>query len=336
MILRRSEYLSRLPWFAGLRLPMFGSPMFIVSSKELVAEQCKAGIVGTLPALNARPAEELDVWLSHIEAERERWDANPDKPWPAAPYAVNLMTHPSNVRFEADLKTIVKHRVPLVISSLSHPARVVEAVHAYGGVVFHDVSNMRFAHKALEAGVDGLVLVCAGAGGHTGQLNPMAFVAEVRAIFDGPIAVAGGITNGRQLLAVQAMGADIAYVGTRFIPSAEANAPDAYKHMVLASGIDDITCTNAVTGLYANYLTKSFEALGIDPSTLAVRSKSSFNLGGGDTTQVKAWKDVWSAGHGVGASTQIETARAIVDRFAHEYEEARLQFMEFLQPAALV
>lgn len=311
-------------WSQQLRLPLFGSPMFILSSKELVAEQCRAGIVGVLPALNARPAEALDGWLSYLDEQRAAWDANPDRPWPSAPYAVNLMTHPSNGRLDADLATIVKHQVPIVITSLSQPARVVEAVQAYGGVVFHDVSSLRFVHKALESGVDGLILVCAGAGGHTGQLNPLAFVAEVRALFDGPLILSGGISNGRQLLAAQVMGANFGYAGTRFIASLESTAADAYKHMVLTSNIDDIVCSNAVTGLYANYLVKSFEALGMDPQTLEARSKSSFNLGG-DTpnSEVKAWRDVWSAGHGVGASTAVEPARTIVDRFAREYEDAR-------------
>lgn len=315
---------SKLPsWAHQLRLPMLGSPMFILSSKELVAEQCRAGIVGVLPALNARPAEELDNWLAYLDEQRAEWDANPAKPWACAPYAVNLMTHPSNGRLDVDLATIVKHRVPIVVTSLSQPARVVEAVHEYGGMVLHDVSSLRFAHKAIEAGVDGLILVCAGAGGHTGQLNPFAFVAEVRKFFQGPLALAGGISNGRQLLAARIMGADFGYVGTRFIATPESNAAATYKNMVLESGIDDIVCSNAVTGLYANYLAKSFEALGIDPRQLEVRSKSSFNLGSDAASgEVKAWRDIWSAGHGVGASQAIEPARLIVDRMAREYEEA--------------
>ncbi len=302
---------------------MFGSPMFILSSKELVAAQCRAGIVGVLPALNARPAEALPLWLSYLDSQLTAWENDSVSPWPIAPYAVNLMTHSSNGRLEADLATVVHHRVPIVITSLSQPARVVDAVHAYGGTVFHDVSSLHYARKALDAGVDGLILVSAGAGGHTGQLNPMAFVAEVRAIFDGPIVLSGGISNGRQLLAARAMGADFGYVGTRFIASEESNAAVAYKRMVLESTIDDIICSNVVTGLSANYLSKSFEALGLDPRTLEPRDKSSFNLGGDSyKSEVKAWRDVWSAGHGVGASQSLEPVASIVDRFAREYETA--------------
>lgn len=314
---------SETPLVDRLRIPLFGSPMFILSSKELVAAQCKAGIVGILPTLNARPAEELGNWLDYIEREIADWDNQQAGAWRAAPYAVNLMTHPSNNRLGRDLETVVAHQVPIVVTSLSNPERVVGQVHDYGGMVFHDVSTLRFARKAIDAGVDGLVLVCAGAGGHTGQLNPMAFVAEVREIFDGPIALSGGMSHGRHLVAAQAMGADFGYVGTRFIASVEANAAARYKQMVLDSQIDDIVTSNAVTGLYANYLVKSFEALGLDPKQLQRRDASSFNLGlDAGKSEVKAWKDVWSAGHGVGASRQIEPASVIVDRFAQEYEQA--------------
>ena len=306
-----------------MRLPMFGAPMFILSSKELVAEQCKAGIVGTLPTLNARPASELDGWLGYIEEQIAAWNATPGIAHRAAPYAVNLVTHSSNARLEEDLAAVIEHRVPIVVTSLNDPAKVVQKVHDYGGIVFHDVSTLKFARKAISAGVDGLILVCAGAGGHTGQLNPLAFTAEVREIFAGPLALSGCITHGRQLLAAQAMGASFGYVGTRFIASTEAAAAPSYKEMVVASGIEDIVCSNAVTGLYANYLVKSFEALGLDPATLAVRDKSSFSINiGSEKTQVKAWKDVWSAGQGVGPITSIRPAAAIVDDMAREYAEA--------------
>ncbi|MES2537006.1 MAG: nitronate monooxygenase family protein [Pseudomonadota bacterium] len=305
-----------------LRLPLFGSPMFLVSSKELVAEQCKAGIVGAFPSLNARPEEDLVKWLAFIDDEIAAWNVlHPDRP--AAPYAVNLIVHPSNPRLQHDLEVIARHAVPIIITSLNEPGKVVEKVHAYGGMVFHDVSTVRHAKKALAAGVDGLVLVCAGAGGHTGTLNPLAFIAEVRAFFDGPIVLSGCVTNGRQILAAEAMGADYAYMGTRFIASAEANAPGEYKQMILASSAADIVRSSAVTGLPANYLAKSFEAVGVDPATLPERSTSSFSFGSRDDgSQVKAWRDIWSAGQGVGSIHDIGPVRVLVDRLFLEYQQA--------------
>ncbi|RYZ10933.1 MAG: nitronate monooxygenase, partial [Comamonadaceae bacterium] len=268
-----------------LRLPVIGAPMFIVSTKELVAQQCRAGIVGAFPALNARPQEELDTWLRHVEAQVAEWDAG-SPPWPAAPYAVNLIVHASNPRLAHDLDVVCSHRVPIVITSLNAPGDVVQRVHAYGGIVLHDVASMRHARKAIDAGVDGLILVCAGAGGHTGTLNPFAFTDEVRRVFDGLVVVSGCITHGRQVRAVRAMGADLAYVGTRFIATHEAQAAPAYQQMILEASAADIVATNAVTGLQANYLRASFEALGIDVAALQPRDRASFSFGQrGDGTE---------------------------------------------------
>lgn len=308
---------------AAMRVPVIGSPMFIVSSRELVAEQCCAGIVGAFPALNARPQESLTEWLTYIEQRVQQWNAG-DAPWRAMPCAVNLIVHPSNSRLAHDLDVVCEHEVPVVITSLNPPGSVVDRVHAYGGIVLHDVATVRHARKAADAGVDGLVLVCAGAGGHTGTLNPFAFTEEVRRVFDGVIALSGCIAHGRQLLAAQAMGADLAYVGTRFIAASEANADPRYQRMVVDADASAIVCTNAVTGLHANYLAESFQALGIDPAALAPREKSSFLFGKrGDGSEAKAWRDVWSAGQGVGAVDAVLSAAEIVDRLAREYARAR-------------
>ncbi len=296
--------------------------MFIVSSKELVARQCCAGIVGAFPALNARPQEELAIWLDYLNTQIATWNAT-SPPWPAAPYAVNLIVHPSNERLAHDLDVACHYRVPVVITSLNAPGEVVDRVHSYGGIVIHDISSMRHAHKAIEAGVDGLILVCAGAGGHTGTLNPFAFTQEVRRVFDGLIAVAGCITQGQQVLAVQAMGADLAYVGTRFIASNEAQADQRYQDMIVNAAASDIVCTNAVTGLPANYLRPSFMALGMDVDALPARQSSSFGFGKrGDGTEAKAWRDVWSAGQGVGGIESIMPVLEIVNRLATEYASA--------------
>ncbi|WP_130357856.1 NAD(P)H-dependent flavin oxidoreductase [Pigmentiphaga kullae] len=299
-----------------------GSPMFIVSSKELVAEQCKAGIIGAFPSLNARPESELSLWLSHVQAQIDEWNRG-SPPWPAAPYAVNLIVHPSNPRLAHDLEIVCEHESPIVITSLNPPGEVVDRVHAYGGIVLHDVSTLRHARKAVDAGVDGLVLVCAGAGGHTGSINPMAFTAEARRFFDGLIVLSGCIAEGRQVLAAQAMGADLAYIGTRFIASHEANAQASYKNMVVDATAADIVCSDAVTGLPANYLVRSFEAAGVDIGTLASRERRSFSFGKrADSGEAKAWRDVWSAGQGVGAVTGIASTAAIVDGLAAEYVQA--------------
>ncbi|WP_090131625.1 nitronate monooxygenase family protein [Limnohabitans sp. Rim11] len=315
-LFKNSDFVERL------RIPVIGSPMFIVSSKELVARQCCAGIVGAFPALNARPQEELAIWLDYLNTQIATWNAT-SPPWPAAPYAVNLIVHPSNERLAHDLDVACHYRVPVVITSLNAPGEVVDRVHSYGGIVIHDISSMRHAHKAIEAGVDGLILVCAGAGGHTGTLNPFAFTQEVRRVFDGLIAVAGCITQGQQVLAVQAMGADLAYVGTRFIASNEAQADQRYQDMIVNAAASDIVCTNAVTGLPANYLRPSFMALGMDVDALPARQSSSFGFGKrGDGTEAKAWRDVWSAGQGVGGIESIMPVLEIVNRLATEYASA--------------
>jgi nitronate monooxygenase len=291
---------------------VIGAPMFIVSSKALVIAQCRAGILGAFPALNARPDSALREWLQEIA--RAVGDAA---------YAVNLIVHPSNPRLAHDLDAVCEHRVPVVITSLNPPGAVVERVHAYGGKVLQDVATVRHAQRAASEGVDGLILVCAGAGGHTGTLNPFAFVSEVRGFFSGTLVLAGSITHGRQILAAQSLGADYAYVGTRFIASEEANADARYKQMIVEGRAADIVTSSAVTGLKANYLRKSFEALGLDPEQLPARDSKSFGFGKrGDGTEAKAWRDVWSAGQGIGGIDGVLPAQAIVDRLHAEYLEA--------------
>jgi len=304
---------------AQLVVPVIGAPMFIVSGPELVIAQCTSGIVGSFPALNARPKEQLDEWLGKVrgglDAHRAR---HPEAP--IAPFAVNQIIHASNDRLDHDLDLCVKHRVPIVITSLRAPTGIVEPVHRYGGLVFHDVVSVRHAEKALEAGVDGLILVCAGAGGHAGTLSPFALLPEVRRIHSGPIALAGAITSGRAVLAARALGADFAYVGTRFIASAEANAPDRYKQMIVESSAADVLYTPCFTGVHGNYLRPSVVAAGLDPDALPQADKSAMNFG---STRVKAWKDVWGAGQGVGTIDEVLPVREIVARLAREYEEAR-------------
>ena len=296
-----------------LRLPAIGAPLFIVSTPELVIAQCRAGMIGSFPALNARPKEELDPWLTSIRAALTDQDA---------PFAVNLIVHASNDRVEHDLAICARHRVPIIITSLRAPHAVVDAVHGWGGLVFHDVTNLRHARKALEAGVDGLILVAAGAGGHAGTLSPFALVAEVRQIFSGPIILSGAITQGRQILAAQVMGADLAYLGTRFIASAEANAVDGYKRMITEARAEDVLYTPFFTGIPGNYLKPSITASGLDPDALPVVDKASANFG---TSRVKPWKDVWGAGQGVGTITDTPPAAEIVARLCAEYDAARAE-----------
>ncbi len=293
--------------------------MFIVSGPELVVAQCTSGIVGSFPALNARPKELLDEWLGRVRAaldahRREHPQAK------VAPFAVNQIIHSSNDRLDHDLDLCVKHRVPIVITSLRAPGDVVGRVHAYGGLVFHDVVSVRHAEKALEAGVDGLILVCAGAGGHAGTLSPFALLGEVRRFHSGPIALAGAITSGRGVLAARAMGADFAYMGTRFIASTEANAAEAYKRMIVSSSAADVIYTPYFTGVHGNYLRPSISAAGLDPDRLPTADKSAMDFG---STRVKAWKDVWGAGQGVGNIDQVLPVRDIVARLVREYEDAR-------------
>ncbi|MGK7862927.1 NAD(P)H-dependent flavin oxidoreductase [Falsiroseomonas sp. E2-1-a4] len=294
-----------------LRLPVIGAPLFIVSTPELVIAQCRARIVGSIPSLNARPASELDPMLARIRAGLTAQDA---------PFAVNLIVHSSNDRVEPDLAVCERHRVPIIITSLRPPQAVVDRVHGWGGLVFHDVTNLRHAQKAIEAGVDGLILVAAGAGGHAGTLSPFALVAEVRRIFGGTLILSGSITTGGQILAAQAMGADLAYIGTRFIASAEANAAESYKRMIVEGQAADILYTPFFTGIPGNYLKPSITAAGLDPEELPAVDKTSANFG---TTRVKPWKDVWGAGQGVGSITDAPPVAEIVARLRAEYAAAK-------------
>ncbi|MDF3831649.1 nitronate monooxygenase family protein [Cupriavidus basilensis] len=306
----------------NLALPVISSPMFIVSYPELVLAQCKAGIVGSFPALNARPAEMLGEWLTQMEEELASFRAaNPGQP--VGPIAVNQIVHASNVRLEHDVKVCVDHKVPIFITSLRAPPKeMIDAVHSYGGIVLHDVISIRHAEKAIEAGVDGLILVAAGAGGHAGTLSPFALVGEVRKIFDGVIALSGSIATGESVLAAQAMGADFAYVGTRFIASQEAHASEAYKQSITTSAAADIIYTNLFTGVHGNYIRESIEASGLDPQNLPEADKTKMDFSSG-ASKAKAWKDVWGAGQGVGQIHDIPTAGEIVARMQAEYNEAR-------------
>lgn len=302
-----------------LALPVIGSPLFILSNPDLVIAQCTSGIVGAFPALNARPKELLDEWLTRIGAELEACRAaHPGRR--VAPYAVNQIIHQSNDRLEHDLDLCVKHRVPLIITSLRAPGDFVKRIHAYGGLVFHDVTSVRHAEKALEAGVDGLILVCAGAGGHAGTLSPFALVGEVRRFFDGPLALAGAITTGQAILAAQAMGADLAYVGTRFIATSEANAEARYKQMIVDCAAADIVYTPLFTGVHGNYLKPSIAAAGLDPDNLPTADKSAMNFG---SNRVKAWRDILGAGQGVGTIGEVAPAAEVIARLQREYEAAR-------------
>jgi nitronate monooxygenase len=303
-----------------LSLPVIASPMFIASSPALVAAQCKAGIVGSFPALNARPAELLDTWLTDLQRELAGFQAvNPDKK--VGPIAVNQIVHQSNDRLAHDVEVCVKHQVPIIISSLrAPPPEMLDAVHAYGGIVLHDVVSIRHAEKALEAGVDGLILVAAGAGGHAGALSPFALVGEVRKFFDGPIALSGSIATGDAILAAQAMGADFAYIGSRWLATREANVSDAYRDAIVASSAADVVYTNLFTGVHGNYLKKSIEAAGLDPDNLPVSDKSKMSFGSGSA---KAWRDIWGAGQGVGLMDDVPTVEEMVARLKQQYQAAR-------------
>lgn len=303
-----------------LRLPVIGAPMFIVSQPELVLAQCTAGIVGSFPALNARPPELLDRWLGELQAARAAWDAaHPERP--SAPFAVNQIIHKSNDRLQHDLELCVKHQVPLVITSLGAREDVYAAVHSYGGVVLHDVINLVHAKKALDKGADGLIAVAAGAGGHAGTLSPFALVQEIRAFFDGPLALSGAIANGRSILAAQALGADLAYVGSAFIATREAHAAEEYKQAVVQAAAGDIVYTNLFTGVHGNYLKSSIVRAGLDPDHLPQSDPSKMNFGGG--TAAKAWKDIWGCGQGIGVLHDVPTAGELVDRFEREYLAAK-------------
>lgn len=305
-----------------LRIPVVGSPLFIISHPPLVIAQCKAGVVGSFPTLNARPIEQLDDWFSEINETLTSYaDANPDKP--VAPYAANLIVHKSNDRLEQDLELCVKHKVPIIITSLGARPEVNEAIHSYGGVVFHDIINNKFAHKAIEKGADGLIAVAAGAGGHAGTLSPFALVQELREWFDGPLLLSGSIANGGAVLAAQAMGADLAYIGSAFIATEEARADQSYKDMIVDSSGEEIVYTNLFTGVHGNYLSKSVIAAGLDPNDLPESDPSKMNFGSGGNTKAKAWKDIWGAGQGVGAIDKVQSTAAYVEKLAAEYEVAK-------------
>ena len=306
----------------NLALPVVASPMFIVSYPELVLAQCKAGIVGSFPALNARPAEMLGDWLTQIEEELAAFrESNPQAK--VGPIAVNQIVHASNARLEHDIKVCVDHRVPIFITSLRAPPReMIDAVHAYGGIVLHDVINLRHAQKSLEAGVDGLILVAAGAGGHAGMLSPFALVGEVRRIFDGPIVLSGSIATGDAILSAQAMGADLAYVGTRFIATKEAHATEIYKSAIVDANASDIVYTNLFTGVHGNYIKQSILNAGLDPENLPISDKSTMNFGDG-SAKTKAWKDIWGAGQGVGLMDDVPSVADLVARLRSEYDAAK-------------
>ncbi|MDP2212711.1 nitronate monooxygenase family protein [Phenylobacterium sp.] len=310
-----------------LRLPVIASPLFIISNPDLVIAQCKAGIVGSFPALNARPASQLDEWLAQITEELAAWDAkNPDLP--SAPFAVNQIVHRTNDRLEHDVEMAAKYKVPIIITSLGAREDVNQSVHAYGGIVMHDVINDRFARKAVEKGADGLIPVAAGAGGHAGALSPFALIQELRTWFDGPIALSGAIANGAAILGAQAMGADLAYIGSAFIATKEANAAQGYKDMIVESSGEDIVYSNLFTGVHGNYLRPSIIAAGLDPDNLPEADPSKMNFGSGGNTKAKAWKDIWGCGQGIGAVEEILGAGDLVAKLAAEYEAAKASLAE--------
>ncbi|MET0349705.1 MAG: nitronate monooxygenase family protein, partial [Rhizobacter sp.] len=308
------------PILKNLPLPIIGSPLFIVSNPKLVIAQCKAGVVGSMPALNARPAELLDEWLAEItEALAAHDRANPDKP--AAPFAINQIVHKSNDRLEHDLEVCAMYKVPIVITSLGGRTDVNDAVHAWGGVVLHDIINNFVAKKAIEKGADGLIAVAAGAGGHAGVKSPFALIQEIREWFDGPVALSGSIASGGAVLAAQAMGADFAYIGSAFIATDEARAADGYKQMIVDSTSDDIVYSNLFTGVHGNYLKGSIVNAGLDPENLAESDASKMSFSGGESK--KAWKDIWGCGQGIGHIKKVQPAGELVARLAAEYHEAR-------------
>jgi nitronate monooxygenase len=310
------------PILQNLPLPIIGSPLFIISNPKLVIEQCKAGVVGSVPALNARPAELLDEWLAEITETLAAYNkANPNKP--AAPFAINQIVHKSNDRLEHDMALCAKYKVPIIITSLGAREDVNQAVHAWGGVVLHDIINNKFAHKAIEKGADGLVAVAAGAGGHAGVKSPFALVREIREWFDGPIALSGAIASGEAVLAAQAMGADFAYIGSAFIATDEARADEAYKQAIVNSSSDDIVYSNLFTGVHGNYLAPSIRAAGLDPDNLPESDPSKMSFGGGEGSKAKAWKDIWGSGQGIGAVKKIVPTRELVQRLSDEYTAAR-------------
>jgi nitronate monooxygenase len=310
----------------NLSVPVIGSPLFLVSGPELVIAQCKAGIVGSFPALNARPQHVLAEWIIRIKTELAEYQtANPDAK--VAPFAVNQICHGSNDRLMDDMQTCVEHEVPIIITSLRPPAELVEAAHSYGGLVFHDVISVRHAKKAAEQGVDGLILVCAGAGGHAGALSPFALVREVKEWFDGTIILSGSIGDGYSVASSLALGADLAYMGTRFIATEEANADIGYKKMLEESAADDIVYSSLFTGVHGNYLKPSIDKAGLDSNNLPEADKTSMNFGSGGNTDAKAWKDIWGSGQGIGGIVDSPPVQELVDRIQSEYEEATQEFI---------
>jgi len=312
--------MSKLPpALQNLSLPVIGSPLFIISNPKLVIEQCKAGVVGSMPSLNARPAELLDEWLAEITETLAAYNkANPDKP--AAPFAINQIVHKSNDRLEHDMQVCAKYKVPIIITSLGAREDVNQAVHAWGGVVLHDIINNKFAHKAIEKGADGLIAVAAGAGGHAGVKSPFALIQEIRQWFAGPIALSGAIASGDAVLAAQAMGADFGYIGSAFIATHEARASDEYKQAIVAGTSDDIVYSNLFTGVHGNYLAPSIRAAGMDPDNLPESDPSKMNFGG---DAKKAWKDIWGCGQGIGAIDAVTSTAELVARLRREYQAAR-------------
>jgi len=308
------------PLLSGLRLPVIGAPMFIAGNPRLVIEQCKAGIVGSFPALNARPKEKLEAWLDEIE---QALAGHPG----AAPFAVNQIIHKSNDRLEHDLDVCIRRRVPIVITSLRAPHEVVPRVHAYGGIVLHDVINVRHARKALEAGVDGLILVCAGAGGHAGTLSPFALLGELRRFYDGLVVLAGAIATGSAVLAAQAAGADLAYIGTRFLATPEASIPERYKEEIVRASAADIVYTDLFSGVHGNYLRASVLAAGFDPDDLPKSDPSKMNFASGSEAEKKVWRDIWSAGQGVGLIDRVLPVAEVVAQLEREYRSARARLL---------
>jgi len=312
--------MSKLPpILAAQKFPVIASPLFIISNPKLLIEQCKAGVIGSMPALNARPAAQLDEWLAEItEALAAHNKANPDNP--AAPFAINQIVHKSNDRLEHDMALCVKYKVPVIITSLGAREEINQAAHSYGGVVLHDIINNKFAHKAIEKGADGLIAVAAGAGGHAGTKSPFALIQEIRQWFDGPVALSGSIATGGAILAAQAMGADFAYIGSAFIATHEARAVDAYKQAIVESNSDDVIYSNLFTGVHGNYLAPSIRAAGLDPENLPESDPSKMNFGG---DAKKAWKDIWGCGQGIGAITSVVSTAERVAQLKREYQEAR-------------
>ena len=315
--------MSKLPpALRNLSLPVIGSPLFIISNPKLVIAQCQAGIIGCMPALNARPASQLEDWLAEITETLAAYNkANPDKP--AAPFAINQIVHKSNDRLEHDMEMCVKYKVPVYITSLGAREDINAAAHSTGAVVLHDIINNKFARKAIEKGADGLIAVAAGAGGHAGVKSPFALIQEIRQWFDGPIALSGAIATGGAVLAAQAMGADFAYIGSAFIATTEARAADDYKQAIVDGNSDDIVYSNLFTGVHGNYLAPSIRAAGMDPDNLPVSDPSAMNFGGGEGSKPKAWKEIWGCGQGIGAVKEVVGAADLVARLRREYEAAK-------------